>query len=257
MAINETGHNVNVANLNKLNEVIITFGSNYNPAKAAIKLSALQALYDDGKAQISKVQNSKNNYSTKVDEREIAFKEVKTFSTRIIAGLSGTNVSKEIIKDAKSINAKIQAKKIDNPNTKTENETPTTENETPQEEDINNDPTSKKHSISRQSHVSLHENFSDLVDLLKNSSGYDPNEPEFQPAQLETYKNALQKANENIDTAVVLVADKRIIRNEFLYNLDTGLVNTALDAKKYIQGLFGASSPQFKLADKIHFKNIK
>jgi hypothetical protein len=249
MATSETGHNINVANLNKLNEVIATFGTDYDPAKIRIKLAALQDLYAAGNTEIGTVQTAKNNYSITVDQREQTFKTVKSFTTRIIANLSGTNVTKLLIKDAKSINAKIQAKRIDNPNTPQTNPEEPTEN-------LNNDPTSSQHSISRQSHISLEENFSDLVDLLNTTAGYDPNQVEFTIEKLQIFADNLKSANENIDTAVAHVADKRIDRNIFLYNPDEGLVNTALEAKEYIKGIYGATSPQFKLANKISFKNI-
>ena len=249
MATTETGHNINVANLNKLNQVIITFETVYNPAKTRITLDALEKLYTQGNSQIGFVQSAKNSYSIKVDQREQAFATVKSFSTRIIGALAGTNVTKQLIKDAKSINAKIQAKRIDNPNTPQTNTQEPTEN-------LNNDPISSQHSISRQSHISLEENFSDLVDLLETTTGYDPNENEFKIAELKTFADNLKTANQNIDTAVANVADKRIDRNIFLYNTDLGLVNTALEAKEYIKGLYGATSPQFKLVNKISFKNI-
>ena len=252
MATSETGHNINVANLNKLNEVIATFGTDYDPAKVRIKLSSLQDLYAAGNTEIGTVQTAKNNYSITVDQREQTFKTVKSFTTRIIANLSGTNVTKLLIKDAKSINAKIQAKRINNPNTPT----PPQNNTEEPTENLNNDPTSTQHSISRQSHISIEENFADLVNLLETATGYDPNELEFTIPELQTYTQNLKTANENIDTAVAQVADKRIDRNLFLYNPDQGLVSTALEAKEYIKGLYGATSPQYKLANKISFKNI-
>lgn len=254
MAYSETGHNINVAHLNQLNEMIITYGEKYNPAKNRIKLVELQALYTSGGEQISFVQTAKNNYSTKVDERENAFKNVKTFSTQIIGIMSGTNVSKALISDAKSINKKIQGTRIDNPNTPP----PTNEEgEIIEDNSIENDPLGKKHSVSRQSHISLQENFADLVDLLANAVGYDPNEDDFKIDALTHFSDSLKKANEKIDTAVALVKDKRIDRNQFLYTPETGLVDTALEAKDYIKGLFGATSPEFKAADAISFRNIK
>ena len=150
MAYSETGHNINVAHLNQLNEMIITFGDKYNPAKNRIKLVELQTLYATGNQEIAKVQTAKNNYSTKVDDREGIFKNVKKFSTQIIGIMSGTNVSKALIKDAKSINKKIQGTRIDNPNTPP----PTNgEEEIIDENNIENDPLGKKHS-SRVNHTS-------------------------------------------------------------------------------------------------------
>ena len=256
MAYSETGHYINVANLNKLNEKIETYGATYNPAKAAIKLENLRQLYLDGGIQITKVQTAKNAYSIEVDNREETYNPIKPFTTRLINILSGTDVSKELIKDAKSINKKVQGARIDNPNIQPQNQKPETENpETEEQSKIDNDPTGNRHSVSRQSHVSLQENFADLVNLLSNTAGYNPNEPEFTIPELEAYNERLKLANEKIDHAVANVSSKRTERNLFLYTEQIGLVDTALDAKNYIKGLFGATSEQFLTADKIHFRN--
>ena len=42
-----------------------------------------------------------------------------------------------------------------------------------------------------------------------------------------------------------------------LYNPLSGLVQTALDVKKYVKSVFGASSPQFKQVSGLEFSNIK
>jgi hypothetical protein len=244
MAFNETGHYKNVANLNLLNGYIISYGATYAPTKEIIKLTNLQALYLAGHDNVEAVQTAKNNYSQKVDDREDTFKNIKTFSTRVIANLSGTNVSAQTIKDAKSINAKIQASKASKPKTDPENPEMV-------------DPTAKTHSTSRQSYDSLYENFSDMVNLLTITNGYDTNQAEFQIAELTAFAQKLKTANEKINDAVVEVTNKRIQRDNLLYTPANGLVDAALEAKKYIKGLFGASSPQFKTINSISFKNNK
>ena len=192
--------------------------------------------------QITRVQTAKNNYSQKVDEREIAFKDVKKFTTRIIANLSGTNVSPETITDSKTIAAKIKATKTTKPKMDTQNP-----------DSIN--PTSTAHSNSRQSFDSLYENFNDLINLLQTTTGYDTNTTEFQIPALTVFADTLKTANENTNTAIIEVTNKRIERDNLLYTPITGLVDAALDTKNYIKGIFGASSPQYKTVNKISFRN--
>lgn len=244
MAFNETGHYKNVANLNLLIGYINSYGATYAPTKETIKLTNLQALYQAGHDNIDAVQTAKNNYSQKVDDREDAFKNIKTFSTRVVANLSGTNVSAQTIKDAKSINAKIQASKASKPKIDPENPEAV-------------DPTDKSHSTSRQSYDSLYENFNDMVNLLNIAAGYDTNQAEFQIADLTAFAQKLKTANEKINNAIVEVTNKRIQRNNLLYTQANGLVDTALEAKKYIKGLFGASSLQYKTINSISFRNFK
>lgn len=244
MAFNETGHYKNVANLNLLIGYITSYGANYAPTKGTIKIENLQALYQAGQDNVEAVQTAKNNYSQKVDEREEAFKNIKTFSTRVVANLSGTNVSEQTIKDSKSINAKIQASKASKPKINPDN--PETV-----------DPTAAAHSTSRQSYDSLYENFNDMVSLLKIAPGYDTNHAEFQIDGLTAFAQKLKTTNEKINDAVVEVTNKRTQRDNLLYAPTTGLVDAALEAKKYIKGLFGATSPQFKTVNSINFKNNK
>jgi hypothetical protein len=44
-------------------------------------------------------------------------------------------------------------------------------------------------------------------------------------------------------------------RNSILYASVSGLVDVALDVKKYVKSVYGASSPQYKQVSKIEFKN--
>ena len=48
-----------------------------------------------------------------------------------------------------------------------------------------------------------------------------------------------------------------IARNTVLYQDNTGLVDTALEVKKYVKSVFGTLSPQYKEISKIEFKKIK
>jgi hypothetical protein len=42
-----------------------------------------------------------------------------------------------------------------------------------------------------------------------------------------------------------------------LYDESTGLCDTAQTVKAYVKSVFGASSPEFKMLDKIRFKGRK
>jgi hypothetical protein len=50
----ETGHAKNVANFDELISFVTAYGTTYNPSKASIKLTALQALSANAKAAKSK-----------------------------------------------------------------------------------------------------------------------------------------------------------------------------------------------------------
>ena len=48
-----------------------------------------------------------------------------------------------------------------------------------------------------------------------------------------------------------------IARNKRLYDPQTGLVERAQVVKNYVKSIFGASSPEYKLINKLRFKVIK
>ena len=240
----ETGHYKNVANGKDLIEKIETFTSEYKPSKKTLTLVELKNYNEKANNYITEVQQAKNNWSLIVDARQLGFKDIKKFSTRIMGILSGTNMIKKEIETARAINAKIQSVKLIKP----------------KEEDIEkeaNDPEAKKQSPSRQSFDSLYENFSDLVELLTISKGYDPIVEEFKIASLKAYAKALLEHNDKMATAEAKITDIREKRNVFMYTPETGYVDIMLDAKNFIKGLFGASSETFKNVNKIKFKNIR
>ena len=54
--------------------------------------------------------------------------------------------------------------------------------------------------------------------------------------------------------AEVVYSNARISRNSVLYAENTGLVEIALEVKKYVKAIFGATSPQYKQVSGIKFK---
>lgn len=243
MAI-ETGHYKNVASSNLLIKSVELIKEDYDPSKELITVASLKSYQSKGESFMESVRESKNHWSTIVDQRQLGFKNVRTFSTRIMGILSGTNLSAKTIETARSINNKIQGVKLIKPK------------EADIEEEEKN-PDAKKHSVSRQSYDSMYENFSDLVSLLRMSPGYDPNKKEFKIENLEAYAEGLLAHTDNMDQATVSLTEARRLRNEFMYTPETGFVDVMLDAKDFIKGIYGAKSEKFLEINKIKFKNIR
>lgn len=241
MAFNETGHYKNVAHFDLLVGYVISFGANYQPTKEVMALASLQSLYQSANTKLTGVQGAKNNYSQKVGERAAIFKGTKRFATRTVANLSGTNVSRQTIANAKTINDKIQGIRATTPSISNPG---------------NVNPTATTHSVSRQSHDMLYDNFRDLVSVLAIADGYDTSHDEFTIPKLTLYSDTLKLSNQNVNNAVVQVTKSRLERDNILYAPEIGLVDIALQVKEYIKGLYGASSPEYKIINRIKFKNI-
>lgn len=174
-----------------------------------------------------------------------AFKPLKSHSTKIINALDATDASAETVKDARTINRKLQGQKA---NGKKEIASPAT-GATP--------PADKTISTSQQSYDQLMEHYSKLIELLSSDSNYTPNEADLTVAANQAKLIDLKNANTAVVDTYINWSNSRIERNNSLYNPLTGLVNTALDVKKYVKSIFGASSPQYKQVSKLEFKNNK
>ena len=151
-----------------------------------------------------------------------------------------------MVKDARTINSKIQGKRSGK---LTKADAGITEDE-PTE-------TAKTISVSQQSFDSLIENFAKLIELVGSEPSYTPNEPELQVSTLTTTLNNLKTTNTGVVNSYTNYSNTRITRDSILYATNSGLVDTALEVKKYVKSVFGATSPQFKQVSGLEFKKRK
>ena len=241
-SISEVGHAKNVANFEDLIAYCTAYGSTYNPSKISLQLLSLNDLHTTAQTEISNVITSKNTFDTATGDRQLTFEPLKPLATKIFNYLSVTDASVQIIADAKTINNKLQGKRTgttaENPPTEGENQNNTV-------------------SVSRQSYDMLTENFASFVDLVSSVPSYTPNETELTTVSLNNYLIELQTANTNVINAEVVYSNARISRNQVLYADNTGLVAIALDVKKYVKAIFGATSPQYKQISGIKFTKPK
>src|SRR5436189_3921308 len=107
----ETGHAKNVANLQDLISFVTSYGVTYNPNKNALKLAQLNTLSTTAQTSLSDVIAKNTAYNNKVNDRVLAFSNLKSLSTRLISALETTDASAEKIKDAKAFNRKIQGQR--------------------------------------------------------------------------------------------------------------------------------------------------
>ena len=241
-SISEVGHAKNVANFEDLIAYCTAYGITYNPSKAALQLTALNTLLTSAQTELANVTTAKNAFDTVTGDRQLTFEPLKPLATKIFNYLSVTDASVQIIADAKTINNKLQGKRTgttaENPPTEGENQNNTV-------------------SVSRQSYDMLTENFAAFVDLVSSVPSYTPNETELTTVSLNNYLIELQTANTNVINAEVVYSNARISRNQVLYADNTGLVAIALDVKKYVKAIFGATSPQYKQISGIKFTKPK
>ena len=237
----ETGHAKNVANFQDLIEFVTGYGATYNPSNSEILLAELTTLHNDSKASVKTVKTTKAPFDDVDGQRKTLFKPLKPLSTKVLGALRGVNAPATVIADAETINRKIQGKRADN----SDDENP--KDETPKD----------KISVSQQSYDMQIDHFDKLIELVTVEPKYIPNEIPLKVVTLNTYKTELETINTAVKNAYTPYSSAMIARNKRLYDPQTGLVERAQVVKNYVKSIFGASSPEYKLINKLRFKVIK
>ncbi|REG97963.1 hypothetical protein [Flavobacterium aquicola] len=241
-SVSETGHAKNVANFQSLIAFVTAYGATYNPSKNALKLPQLTALATAVQASLGDVVTKNTAFNNKVNERAVAFKNLKTLATRLVNALQITDASSQKVDDAKGFNKKLQGTKSKKA------ETPIDPNaEVP-----------KTISTSQLSYDQQIQHLAGLISVLKSETTYLPNEADLKVASLTTKQTDLTAKNNAVATAYAAISNSRIARNAILYKEETGLLDIAADVKKYIKSIYGAASPQFAQVSGLKFvKSLK
>ncbi|MBK5212198.1 MAG: hypothetical protein JJE55_00890 [Flavobacteriaceae bacterium] len=237
----EVGHAKNVANFQDLIAFVEGYGPSYNPSKTSLTAEHLSALHSTANGSLQNVINLNTAYNDVVNNRVEAFADLRPFSTRLVNALEATDATQEKIDDAKGYNRKIQGQRASK-----------------EEEPLDpNQPAPKRISASQQSYDQLIQHFDGLISVVASEPSYAPNETELQITSLQTKAQYLKDKNNQVATAFTAVSNTRLERNRILYKENTGLVDTALDVKKYVKSVYGATSPEYNQIKGIKFKNEK
>lgn len=242
----ETGHAKNVANFEDLISFCNGYGASYNPSKEALKIPNLQTQLTTSQNVLKDVKTTQTAFNNATNSRMDAFKPLKSLATKIINALDATDASAETVKDARSINRKLQGQRA-------------TPKASPAQPPAGGDaaPPDKTISSSQQSYDQQIEHFDKLIELLASDSNYKPNEADLTLSAIHVKLTALKTANTAVVDTYTNWSNSRIARRTILYNPLTGLVNAAFDVKKYVKSIYGATSPQYKQVSKLEFKTRK
>jgi hypothetical protein len=243
----ETGHAKNVANFEDLISFCNGYGATYNPSKDALTIAKLKDLQTTAKASLQQSKTTKTSFDNATNARQLAFKDLKPLATKVVNALAVSGATALAVADAKTINRKIQGAKANG-----SSKTPTT----PADPNAPT-PTDKTISTSQQSYDSMIDHFTKMIETVSQDANYKPNETELKVATLQTKLDSLKSSNTDLVNGFTNWSNARINRNTTLYNPLTGLVQTALEVKKYVKSVFGATSPQFKQVSGLEFTNVK
>lgn len=245
----ETGHAKNVANFEDLISFCTGYGTLYNPTKNSIRIAPMNTTLASARTSLQTVKTTKTAFDNATNAREIAFATLKKTCTRIVNALDATDAAKQTVNDAKTINRKIQGKRADNTKIPTVNP-PVANTTSPSPEIV-------QISISQQSYDSLIDNFTKLIVAVSAEPLFNPNENDLKTTALNIMLANLKTTNTAVVNATPAYHNAVISRNTLLYQPDIGLVDTALEVKKYVKSVFGAKSQQFAEISGLQFKKLK
>jgi len=245
-AVSETGHAVNVANLNTMISRIQNFGTRYNPSNTNIKVPNLQTVYTSANTSLFAITASKPAYTNAVNTRQQLFADMEKLSTRMENALaSSLNVTKLLMADTATIIRKIRGarkdKKIVNP---------------PSPDSASAD-IQKQISASQQSYDQQTESFAKLVSLVASVPTYIPNETELKTTALNTFLAQLKTANLAVVSSITPYLSAIQSRNDILYTPTTGMVDLTLAVKKYVKSVKSISLAEFRKISGLKFTRPK
>jgi hypothetical protein len=233
----ETGHAVTYNNFNTLITRCIGYGIRYNPTNNLIKITNLQLVYTASGTGIQHVVQYKPGWSNAINSRQQLFNDMEKFSTRMINAFDATEaVTDAQVKDAKVALRKIRgarkSKKILNPSP--------------------DDP--QQISASQQSFANQVLHFGELVGMITAEPTYNPNEVELQSPNLVIFLNSLNTSNQTVATAEQPYLDALTERNNAMYTAKTGLVDLALEVKKYVKSVTTITLTEYRQISGLKFR---
>jgi len=115
-----------------------------------------------------------------------------------------------------------------------------------------------KQPLQNQLHVNLTpkraENLSKLLQLITTIEAYNPNTEDLKLENLTIYQTSLVNATQAVNQTEAELNTALIARNTIIYKDSSGLHDIALNVKKYVKSVYGASAPEYKKVSKIEFR---
>lgn len=245
-SLSETGHATNAASFADILRGLADLGSTYQPGNQDIQLWNLGRKKELVDAAMDTWRTAVQNDADAENERTKVFSQLKAYSTRIVNTLiSSKDVSPLTIKDARSINSKIQGARSAG-GKKANAEARAAGGEQP-----------RIISVSQQSYDQKQAHFTTLRKLVAAQPTYAPNEADLALTGIQAYEAQLQATNSNMIAARSKLIDARNNRDIQLYHQETGVIARSKAIKSYVKSVFGARHPNFKKISGIPFKTLR
>lgn len=242
----ETGHAKNLANLKRADTFIIQAGSIYLPSNNSISQGSINAVYNNCKTAFDNFLSAEAEYKKQTNIREIEFKKLDALIAQIMSHILSLDLDKQTVKDVQATVKKYNGSKgkqtladagkaplaIADPNNQ--------DSEKPQEEESD-----ASISQSQQSFDNKFATAEKIKYTLLSIPTYNPNEPELQTGNIQTFLTNLDAINNTANAATTAMLKARSIRNELFYIGPNSLYYTAIKWRRYMRQILLKSNPEF------------
>ena len=236
----ETGHAVNFANFLILISRCIGYALRYNPANLQLTIINLQALHTATGNALQALVLATPAWANAINNRQSIFFNMEKLATRIVNAFDATQgVTDAQVEDARAIVRKIRGarkgKKILNPSP-----------EDPQQI-----------SVSQLSFANQMGHFAELIAFVAAVPAYTPNETELQVTQLNIFLGSMGTAMDTVNATQTPYLGALASRNNTMYGPVNGLVDTALEVKKYVRSVSSISKEEYQHISGLRFTRPK
>jgi hypothetical protein len=232
----ETGHAVNLAHFQEMISICESYGNKFRPSHPSLAIPAMKGTLTEGEKMQKIFDEIEAWAKTPINNRQILFAALDPLVIRTQNSYEGTKTSVLNMKTARSYVNKITGNNV---------RIPKLPDGSPKPGHISN---------SHQGFDMRLNTFEQLIFFYEADEFYAPNEPELTIASLKALLDTMQKANSAAIIADAEVAIAMVNRDDVLYAIPAGLVETAYRCKKYVCGVFGPRSPEAKMVTKIKFR---
>lgn len=235
----------NITQLEKLIEVLTSYGLEYQPVLENIQIPQLQILHDDSIniALQCHQQDSKTDLTIKA--RQNQFEDARRYSTRVINAMEALAIDPNIIKLAKTIHRKIQG--VPAPSTRKARRI--RQENTPEDQEY------KQKSVSQQSYDSQIEHLGKLAALLSSIPEYTPNENDLKIAAIQSRRENYNNASNQVKKEKALLNRAIEAYHYTLYHPKEGIYKRSRIVRKYIASIYPKNTPRYNEVFRIKFTN--
>jgi hypothetical protein len=240
------GIDQNVTNVSSLITRIGLFPNGYNPSRNEFTIPFLVQLKIGGEAVIASANAAKNVLQKMIALRISEFTGFGSLITRSVGALRISGALPKVIEQGEAIVREIRGERASNKHTEEEIAAAKEKGE-----DLKNN---TQHNADFDSKV---KNLGNYVTFLRTVDEYRPNEPDLTVDALAAKYQSLKTANDNCSTAESTEKAVRLVRDNYMNDENTGLVDIALGVKSYVKSAYGATSAQYKSISDLLFVKIK